>query len=255
MQKDEVADILREIGVFLELKGENPFKTRAYQNGARTLESLAEPLDTLIAEERLGSIKGIGKALAEKITELAITGELAYYDELKASIPDGLIAMLNIPGLGPKKVKAVYSKLGIETVEALEQACKDSKLAELPGFGKKTESKILEGIEFRRNYASHHHVSAALNLADPILEQLRAHPDVVRCSTAGSLRRHKEIVRDIDFLVSSKVPESIIEFFTCQSCILSVSAKGDTKASVILDGGVQADLRVVNEAEFPFAQA
>jgi len=255
MQKDEIADILKEIGVFLELKGENPFKTRAYQNGARTLENLAEPLEPLIAEERLGSIKGIGKALAEKITELATTGRLAYYDELKASIPDGLIAMLNIPGLGPKKVKTVYSKLGIETVEALEQACKGSQLAELPGFGKKTESKILEGIEFRRNYASHHHVSAALNLAEPILEQLRAHPDVIRCSTAGSLRRHKEIVRDIDFLVSSKNPESIIGFFTDQAGILSVSAKGDTKASVILEGGIQGDLRVVSDAEYPFAQA
>ena len=255
MQKDEIADILKEIGVFLELKGENPFKTRAYQNGARTLEGLAEPLDTLIAEERLGSIKGIGKALAEKITELATTGRLAYYDELKASIPDGLIAMLDIPGLGPKKVKAVHSKLGIETVEALEQACKESQLAALPGFGKKTEAKILEGIEFRRNYASHHHISTALNLAEPILEQLRAHPDVIRCSTAGSLRRHKEIVRDIDFLVSSKNPEPVIDFFTGQEGILSVSAKGDTKASVILDGGVQADLRVVSDAEYPFAQA
>ena len=255
MQKDEIADILKEIGVFLELKGENPFKTRAYQNGARTLEGLAEPLDALIAEERLGSIKGIGKALAEKITELATTGRLAYYDELKASIPDGLIAMLDIPGLGPKKVKAVHSKLGIETVEALEQACKESQLAALPGFGKKTEAKILEGIEFRRNYASHHHISTALNLAEPILEQLRAHPDVIRCSTAGSLRRHKEIVRDIDFLVSSKKPEPVIDFFTGQEGILSVSAKGDTKASVILDGGVQADLRVVSDAEYPFAQA
>ena len=255
MQKDEIADILKEIGVFLELKGENPFKTRAYQNGARTLEGLAEPLDTLIAEERLGSIKGIGKALAEKITELATTGRLAYYDELKASIPDGLIAMLDIPGLGPKKVKAVHSKLGIETVEALEQACKESQLAALPGFGKKTEAKILEGIKFRRNYASHHHISTALNLAEPLLEQLRAHPDVIRCSTAGSLRRHKEIVRDIDFLVSSKNPEPVIDFFTGQEGILSVSAKGDTKASVILDGGVQADLRVVSDAEYPFAQA
>jgi len=255
MQKDEIADILKEIGVFLELKGENPFKTRAYQNGARTLEGLAEPLDALIAEERLGSIKGIGKALAEKITELATTGRLAYYDELKASIPDGLIAMLDIPGLGPKKVKAVHSKLGIETVEALEQACKESQLAALPGFGKKTEAKILEGIEFRRNYASHHHISTALNLAEPILEELRAHPDVIRCSTAGSLRRHKEIVRDIDFLVSSKKPEPVIDFFTGQAGILSVLAKGETKASVILEGGVQADLRVVSDAEYPFAQA
>ena len=255
MQKGEIADILKEIGIFLELKGENPFKTRAYQNGARTLENLSEPLEVLIEEERLGKIKGIGSALADKITELATTGKLGYYDKLKASIPEGLIAMLNIPGLGPKKVKAVHEKLGIDTVEALEEACKGNKLADLTGFGAKTEKKILEGIEFRRNYASHHHISAALLLAEPILEQLRAHPDVIRCSTAGSLRRHKEIIRDIDFLVSSNKAESIIEFFTTQRGIISISAKGETKASVILEGGIQGDLRVVNDAEYPFAQA
>ncbi len=255
MQKDEIADILKEIGVFLELKGENPFKTRAYQNGARTLENLSEPLDQLIEEKGLGKIKGIGSALAEKITELATTGKLDYYDNLKDSIPEGLIAMLNIPGLGPKKVKVVHEKLGIDTVEALEQACKKNKLAELPGFGAKTETKILEGIEFRRNYASHHHISAALLLAEPILEELRSHPDVIRCSTAGSLRRHKEIIRDIDFLVSSRNPETVIDFFTSQSGIISISAKGDTKASVILEGGIQGDLRVVNDEEYPFAQA
>ena len=255
MQKGEIADILKEIGIFLELKGENPFKTRAYQNGARTLENLSEPLEVLIEEERLGKIKGIGSALADKITELATTGKLSYYDKLKASIPEGLIAMLNIPGLGPKKVKAVNEKLGIDTVEALEEACKGNKLADLTGFGAKTEKKILEGIEFRRNYASHHHISAALILAEPILEQLRAHPDVIRCSTAGSLRRHKEIIRDIDFLVSSNKAESIIEFFTTQRGIISISAKGETKASVILEGGIQGDLRVVNDAEYPFAQA
>ena len=255
MQKGEIAGILKEIGIFLELKGENPFKTRAYQNGARTLENLSEPLEVLIEEERLGKIKGIGSALADKITELATTGKLGYYDKLKDSIPEGLIAMLNIPGLGPKKVKAVHEKLGIDTVEALEEACKGNKLADLTGFGAKTEKKILEGIEFRRNYASHHHISAALLLAEPILEQLRAHPDVIRCSTAGSLRRHKEIIRDIDFLVSSNKAESIIEFFTTQRGIISISAKGETKASVILEGGIQGDLRVVNDAEYPFAQA
>ena len=122
MQKGEIADILKEIGIFLELKGENPFKTRAYQNGARTLENLSEPLEILIEEKRLSKIKGIGSALAEKITELATTGNLDYYDKLKASIPEGLIAMLNIPGLGPKKVKVVYEKLGIDTIEALEAA-------------------------------------------------------------------------------------------------------------------------------------
>src|SRR6267143_1309713 len=146
MNKDRVAEILVEIGVLLELKGENPFKTRAYTNAARTLEQLEEPLEKLIAENRLGEIKGIGEALQKKITELASTGRLAYYEELKASIPPGLLAMLEIPGLGPKKIKALHDKLALTTVELLEQACKDGKVAELAGFGEKTQTNILEGI-------------------------------------------------------------------------------------------------------------
>jgi len=255
MDKEKVAEILQEIGTLLELKGENPFKTRAYVNAARTLEGLNEPLATLIAENRLGEIKGIGEALQEKITTLVTTGRLPYYEELKASIPPGLVEMLNIPGLGPKKVKAMNDKLGIDTVEALEAACKAGKVAELDGFGEKTQTKILDGIQFRRTYASRHHLSDALAVAGPILENLRAHSDVIRCSTAGSVRRHKEVIGDIDFLVSTKSPSAIIEFFTSQPGVISVSAKGETKASVILEGGIQADLRVVSDAEFPFALA
>jgi DNA polymerase (family 10) len=163
--------------------------------------------------------------------------------------------MLNIPGLRPKKVKALHEKLGIETVEQLEAACREGKVAALDGFGEKTQSKICEGINFRRLYASRHLISEALVLAEPILENLRSHPDVIRCSTAGSLRRFKEIIGDVDFLVSSKAPATVIDFFTSQPGILTVSAKGDTKASVILTGGIQADLRVVTDAEFPFALA
>ena len=135
MDKDAIAEVLKEIGVLLELKGENPFKTRAYVNGARTLEGLTEPLETLIAEERLGKVKGIGKALVGKITELVETGELEYYTNLKASIPPGLIEMLDVQGMGPKKVKALNEKLGIETIKALEAACEAGKVAELDGFG------------------------------------------------------------------------------------------------------------------------
>src|SRR5689334_17266542 len=124
MDKDQVAEILTEIGILLELKGENPFKTRAYANAARTLETLGEPLDKLIAEERLGTIKGIGEALQEKITTLVTTGKLAYYDDLKASVPAGLMEMLQIPGVGPKKVKALHDKLNIKSVAELEAACK-----------------------------------------------------------------------------------------------------------------------------------
>jgi DNA polymerase (family 10) len=255
MDKDRVAEILAEIGTLLELKGENPFKTRAYENAARTLESLSEPLEKLIAEDRLGEIKGIGAALQKKITELVTTGKLAYYDELKASVPPGLVEMLQIPGLGPKKIKALNEKLDIKTIEQLEMVCKAGKVAALDGFGEKTQSKILEGIQFKRNYASRHLLSDALAVAEPILESLRGHPEVIRCSTAGSVRRFREIIGDVDFLVSSKHPPKVIDYFTSQPGVVTVAAKGGTKASVMLEGGIQADLRVVSDAEFPFALA
>jgi DNA polymerase (family X) len=255
MDKDRVAEILNEIGTLLELKGENPFKTRAYANAARTLESLTEPLDKLVAENRLAEVKGIGEGIQKKITELVTAGKLAYYDELKASVPAGLVELLQIPGVGPKKVKAMNDRLGIETIEQLEAACRDGKVAELEGFGEKTQTKILEGIEFKRTHASRHLLSDALTVAEPILESLRGHSDVIRCSTAGSVRRFKEIIGDIDFLASSKNPARVIEFFTSRQSVDSISAKGDTKASVILSGGIQADLRVVSDAEYPFALA
>ena len=253
MDKEKVAEILVEIGTLLELKGENPFKTRAYVNAARILESLTEPLSTLVEEKRLSEIKGIGDALQQKITELVTTGKLKYYEDLKASVPPGLVEMLGIPGVGPKKVKALHDKLGIESIEQLEAACKAGKVATLDGFGEKTQSKILEGIQFKRTYTARHHLDIALAVAEPVLESLRSHPDVIRCSTGGSLRRWRETIGDIDFLVSTKKPAAVIDFFTNQPGILSVSAKGETKASVILEGGIQADLRAVSDTEYPFA--
>ena len=255
MEKDQVAQVLVEIGTLLELKGENPFKTRAYLNAARTIENLSEPLSKLVAGQRLGEIKGIGEALEKKITELVQTGKLGYYEELKASIPAGLVEMLEIPGLGPKKIQALNQKLGVDSVKKLEAACKAGKIAELDGFGTKTQTNLLEGIERKRQYASKHLLAEALAAAEPLLESLRAHPEVVRCSTAGSLRRWKEVIGDIDLLASSKKPAEVIEYFTQQPGIIKVTAKGDTKASVILEGGIQADLRVVSDKEFPFALA
>ncbi len=253
MNKDQVAEVLVSIATLLELKGENPFKSRAYQNAARTIEALSEPLDKVVAEARLADIKGIGDALQQKITELVTTGRLQYYEDLKASIPPGLVAMLDIPGLGPKKIKALHDELGIETVEQLEQACKDGKIAGLKGFGEKTQTNILEGINRRRAYASRHLISDALEQEEPLLEALRSHPGVIRCSPAGSLRRHREVIGDIDLLASSKQPAEVIEFFTSQPGILKVLAKGDTKASVLLEGGIQSDLRVVSDAEYSSA--
>lgn len=252
MNKDQVAEILNEIAMLLELKGENPFKSRAYSNAARSVQALNIPLDKAFAADA-EPVKGVGASIHEKVVELITTGKLAYYDELKASIPPGLVQMLGIPGLGPKKIKALHDKLGIETLEQLEKACHDGKVAELPGFGEKTQTNICAGISFRRQYADRHLLGDALLVAEPVLDSLRAHPDVIRCSTAGSLRRFKEVIGDIDFLVSSKKPHDIIEYFTQQPGILSVSAKGDTKASVVLEGGIQADLRVVSDSEFPYA--
>ncbi|HEY1662223.1 MAG TPA: DNA polymerase/3'-5' exonuclease PolX [Verrucomicrobiae bacterium] len=255
MDKSKIAEILVEIGVLLELKGENPFKTRAYSNGARILDNLAEPLEVLIREKRLGEIKGIGEALEQKITELFETGKLKYYEELKASIPAGLVEMLDIPGVGPKKIKILHDKLGIDSIEKLEAACKSGKVAELDGFGEKTATNILEGIERRRAYASKFLLSDAMLAAGPLLDSLREHPAVIRCSFAGSLRRSKEVIGDIDLLASSKKPAEVIDDFVAQPGILKVIAKGETKASVILEGGQQSDLRVVSDAEFPFALA
>jgi len=253
VNKDQIAETLTAIATLLELKGENPFKVRAYLNAARVIENLAEPLDKLIAEERLSEVKGIGDAICEKITTLVATGKLPYYEDLRAATPPGLVAMLEIPGLGPKKIKVLHDELRIASVEQLEAACKEGKVAVLKGFGEKTQTNICEGINRRRVYATQHLISDALPIAEALLEALRGHPDVAQCSTAGSLRRHREVIGDIDLLASSKYPENVLDFFTQQPEVLKVIARGQTKASVLLGGGIQSDLRVVSDAEFPFA--
>jgi DNA polymerase (family 10) len=241
------------IATLLELKGENPFKVRAYLNGARAIEALNEPLGKVVGEGRLGEIKGIGEALQKKIGELVATGRLAYYEELKAATPPGLIAMLEVPGLGPKKVKALHDKLNLRTVEELEQACKEGKVAGLEGFGEKTQANIREGIERRRAYASRHLLSDALSAGQRLLETLRLHPEVTRCSMAGSLRRYREVIGDIDLVASSKAPGRVLDYFTGQPGVLRIIAKGDTKASVLIEGGIQCDLRVVSDAQYASA--
>jgi DNA polymerase (family X) len=255
MDKEAVVEALEEIAVLLELKGENPFKTRAYTNGARALERWDGDLAAAVKEESLGQIKGFGEALQKKVAELVTTGKLGYLEDLRDSVPDGLIEMLDLPGLGPKKIKALSGELKITTVEELELACRADKVSSLSGFGAKTQQKILDGIEFRRRYASQHRVDKALPMAELILDRLRTHPDVIRCSLAGSLRRHKEVIGDIDFLVSAKESADIMQCFTTQPEVESVIVSGETKSSVIVTGGMQADLRVVSDREFPFALA
>lgn len=255
MDKKEIAGVFEEIGALLDLKGENPFRVRAYLNAARMIEGLQEDLGKLVAENRLIEIKGIGKDLAAKITEMVTTHHLKFYEELKASLPQGLLEMLKIPGFGPKRAKIVYEKLKVDSIEKLEAACKAGKIAALDGFGEKSQQKILEGIVLVRQFSSRHRYDQAYVAAQPIIEALRSHDGVIRCSIAGSLRRHRETIGDIDFLVSAKPKDAvaIIEDFVKMPGIISVSAKGDTKVSVVLKGGIQADLRVVTDNQYAFA--
>ncbi len=255
MTRQEIAAVFEEIGTLLDLQGANPFRVRAYANAARILDALQQDLDSLVKEGRLTEIKGIGADLAAKITELHATGKLKFYDELKASLPAGLLDMLRIPGFGPKRAKIVYEKLKVDSIDKLEAACKAGKVAALDGFGEKSQQKIREGIVLARQFSSRHHYHKARVVAEPILEALRGHDGVIRCSLAGSLRRHRETIGDIDFLVSAKPKDAagILENFTAMPGILNVSAKGETKASVVLKGGIQADLRVVTDDQFAFA--
>jgi DNA polymerase (family 10) len=254
--RNEIADVLNNIAVLLELKGENPFKTRAYQAGARTLEALEEDLGAVIAEGRLGSLKGIGEALAKKITELHATGRLEFYEKLRASIAPGLAGMLEIPGLGAKKIRALHEKLGIDTIAALDRACRDGLVAGLPGFGEKTQEKILAGIRNREAYGRRHLWWDAAGVAEPILAGLRGLPQVRRAEHAGSLRRGLETVGDLDFIAAVRAGEDaapVADWFAAQPGVREVTARGATKASVRFEGGLQADLRIVPEEQFAFA--
>ncbi len=253
MDKADIVGVLEEIAVLLELKGENPFKIRAYASGARVLETMEADLGELIAEGSLGSMKGIGSALVDKIETLHATGELAFYDKLKASIAPGLIEMLEIPGLGGKKVKRLHDALGVESVEALKAACEEGRVAGLKGFGAKSAAKILSGIENRAAYAKRHLWWTANERAKPILSGLRELPGVERAEAAGSLRRLKETVGDLDFIVASREPEPVMEWFTGLPEVGEVTAKGQTKSSVRFESGLQADLRVVPPEQFAFA--
>ena len=253
MNKDQIAAIFENIARLLELKGENPFKIRAYTHAVRALEILSEPVEMLVAEERVSSVDGIGKAISEKITELVQTGRLAYYDKLRDEFPPDILTLFDIQGLGGKKIKALWDALRIDSVTKLERACKSGAVAELPGFGEKTAANIIKAIEHMRKHAGEFRFGDIAALAEGLLEDLRGHPDVNLAQIAGSYRRKKEIVRDLDFIVSSRNAEGVMTFFTSHPLVESILAQGATKSSVLLKSGIQCDLRVVSGAEYPFA--
>ena len=253
MNKADIVAILEDIAVLLELKGENPFKIRAYTSGARALETMELDLGEVIAAGRLASVRGIGPALVEKIETLHATGALRYYTELRASVAPGLIEMLEIPGLGGKKVRKLHDALGVASIEALQAACETGEVAALKGFGQKSAQKILTGIVNRAAYAKRHLWWAAREVAAPILAGLRALAQVERAEVAGSLRRLRETVGDLDFIVAAAEPGPVMDWFVAQPAVAEVTAHGATKSSVRFESGLQADLRVVPAAQFAFA--
>lgn len=255
MDKLDVSMILEEIGLLLELKGENPFKSRAYHNAAVSVEAIEEDLGKAIEDGTLLGQKGIGTGIYKKIVELNNTGRLKYYEDLKQEIPSGLLEIIKIPGVGPKKAKALYDDLGISTVGELEYACIENRLVELHGFGKTTQENILKGIEYYKKGMGHHLFSVASAEAERLLSALKGNKYIIQASVAGSIRRKKEVIKDIDIVASTKSKGTgmIMDFFTSLPGVQSIIAKGDTKSSVILNSGINADLRIVSDSEYPFA--
>ena len=246
------AIFVEEYGILLELSGANPFRVRAYTNAVRALESLEIPLDELIAANTLTKVKGIGKSVAELVIEFAETGTAVAYVELRATVPAGLLDMLRVPGLGPRKIIAIREALGIHELDGLAKACFEGQLAGLKGFGKKTQENILKGIEYIRAHQSHFRADVAREGAQELLKTLYELPQSQRVEIAGSLRRAKETVKDVDFVVSSDAPQEISDAFVAHPDVAEVIARGDTKSAVRLINGMQADLRVVTDREFPY---
>jgi len=253
MTKSQIAEILQEIATLLELKDENPFKIRAYANAARSLETFGGNLSDLQDEEALAKIPGIGKAIAAKIKELAGTGKLKYLEELRAEFPAAIQELFSISGLGAKKIKALYENLKISSIEQLRQACESGKVAELPGFGETTQTRICEAIARRAQHSGYFQFGQVAADTELLRRDLAGHPDALQVDVAGSYRRRREIVRDVDLVVATKKPAAITQFFIKHPLVESIVAQGPTKTSVRLRSGIQCDLRVVSSAEYPFA--
>lgn len=244
----DIARIFDEIADLLEIQGENPFRVRAYRTAARTIQTLARSAASLACEGRLDELPGIGGDLAEKICTILETGTLPLLRQLTAKTPEGLVAMLRIPGLGPKRAKLIYDTLGIKTVDALEEAGKSGRLGKLRGIKETTARKILQGIADLRGHAGRWRLAEADAYLQPLLAHLKQSPVVTLLEVAGSYRRRKETVGDIDILVVSSHPRTAVKRFVEYPRVKQVQAEGPTRSAVTLDCGLQVDLRVVPAA-------
>ena len=253
MQTPRVAQILDEMGTLLELRGENPFRCRAYHNAAQALRTLPADLGPMLADGSLAEVPGLGETILKKVAKLVGTGTLEEYDTLRTETPPGLVALLRVPGLGPKKIKLLREDLKIASLADLREATLAGKVAALKGFGDKTAAKILEGIAFVESVGDRILQSTARRLVAPLFEAVRNHPAATRAEVCGSLRRRAETIGDLDILVATADPAALLDHFAGLPEVAQVLARGETKASVRLQGGVQCDLRAVDDAAFPFA--
>lgn len=253
VSRDTLVSTLEEIALLLELKGENPFKTRAYRKGAEIVQNFDGDIVHRAAKDDLKGIKGLGEALQQKLHELASAGKLEYYEKLRAEFPPTLFELFEVQGLGPKKIKILYDQLNISSVAALKEACGGSDITQLSGFGKKTVEKILSAISNREKFADRFRLGDVAPLAETLLSRLREHPKVSRAAIAGSYRRSKETLHDLDFLVATHDGAALTEFFTTFPEVHEIIVHGETKASIRLENGLQCDLRAVSNSHFPFA--
>lgn len=253
MQKEQVISNLKHMAILMELKGENSFKVRAFRNACRALEANTEDLKIVASENRLTNIKGIGEGIAKKIAEMVIEDKSTWLDNLQEEVPEDLVKMLEISGLGAKKIRIIYHELNISTIDALEKACHDNLVSQLPKFGQKMQENILKGLDSMRKHAGKYLYSFASYESEKILNYMQACPGITRIEIAGSLRRKKEITKDIDVLVIAPNPEEVMKYFVSYPEVLDVLGHGQKKSSIQITKGLQIDLRVVQENEFPFA--
>ena len=249
MKNRLVADILYEIADILEIKGVE-FKPRAYRRAAQSIGSLGRPIEDIAAEGKLEEIPGVGENIAKKIEEIVQTGRLDYHQKLKKSLPIKVDELLEIEGIGPRKIKLFYNKLGVKNLKGLEKAAKHGKLRELPGMGEKSEQQILESIKFAKSKGQRALLGYILPVADEIKEKMRAFGAVEQVEVAGSIRRRKETIGDIDILVTTKQPKKVVDYFTNLKNVAKVVSKGPTRSTVRLKAGIECDLRVVQPQSF-----
>ena len=251
MENRTISDIFTEIADILDIQGENPFRVRSYRNAARTIGDMSQSLESMVrAGKSLEEIPGIGKSIGEKIHEILSTGKCHFLEELKAEVPPGLTELLRLEGLGPKKVKVLYDELGVDSVDRLEKAAQAGRLRDLPGMGLKTEEKVLKSIEHYHAGMGRFKLSVGFTYAEALIEYLKDVAGVKRLDAAGSFRRRRETIGDLDILAICGKNCKVMDRFTRYGDIAEVLAKGETKSSARLKGGLQVDVRVLDEESY-----